>query len=175
MLGYVPQRETLDPVFLFSCLEVVLMGVCGQVGPGRLIGRAERAWVHHCLGEVGAADLAQHRFSELSGGQKQRVLIARALATRPDFLLLDEPTVGLDPDIALRVRRHIRDYHERTRCTLVLTTHYMQEAQDLCQRVAFVRQGKIVTMGTPEELKTRLNAPNMEAVFLELVNSDGNR
>ena len=94
--------------------------------------------------------------------------LAKALLNDPAVLLLDEPTVGLDPDIARRVRQYIRDYHQRSGCTLILTTHYMQEAQELCERIAFVREGNVLALGTPDELKAQVKGQNMEDVFLEL-------
>jgi ABC-2 type transport system ATP-binding protein len=116
----------------------------------------------------GLVPFTDRRFDEASTGTKQRMALAKALINDPQVLLLDEPTVGLDPDIAQRVREHIRQYHQRTGSTLILTTHYMPEAQMLCQRIAFIREGKILALGTPDELKAQVNAKDMEGVFLEL-------
>ena len=111
---------------------------------------------------------ADRRFDEASTGTKQRMALAKALLNDPQVLLLDEPTVGLDPDIAQKVREYILAFHARTNCTLILTTHYMPEAQMLCKRIAFIRDGKVLALGTPDELKTKMKAENMEGVFLEL-------
>jgi ABC-2 type transport system ATP-binding protein len=138
-------------------------------------GQAREARIDQLIEAFALNKFADRRFDEVSTGTKQRMALAKSLLNEPEVLLLDEPTVGLDPDIAMRVRQHIRDYHERTRCTLVLTTHYMQEAQELCDRAAFVREGKILALGTPDELKAQSNVANMEAVFLELAKSDDAR
>jgi len=111
---------------------------------------------------------ADTRFDEVSTGTKQRLALAKALLNRPEVLLLDEPTVGLDPDVALKVRQHILEYHQQSGCTLILTTHYMQEAQDLCQRIAFVREGQVKAQGSPAELQAQLKQDDLEGVFLEL-------
>ena len=111
---------------------------------------------------------ADRRFDEISTGTKQRMALAKALLNEPELLLLDEPTVGLDPDVAQKVRQYVKDFHDRTGSTLVLTTHYMQEAESLCERIAFIREGKILALGTPEELKARVKADDLEGVFLEL-------
>ncbi|HEY0456285.1 MAG TPA: ATP-binding cassette domain-containing protein, partial [Verrucomicrobiae bacterium] len=79
VLGYTPQRDSLDPIFLLSSFEVVLMGTVVRVRPGFPIGRAEKEWARQCLERTGADHLSRKLFSQLSGGQKQRVLIARAL------------------------------------------------------------------------------------------------
>ena len=93
-------------------------------------------------------------YSQLSGGQKQRLVLALALLNDPKVLFLDEPTAGLDP----QVRREIYDVIEelkRERKTIVLTTHYIEEAERLCDRVAIVDHGKVIAEGTPRELKQR--------------------
>ena len=154
VLGYVPQREALDSIYLISCFEMVLMGACGRVGPGRFFDQAEKDWAHHCLRETGSADFAQKRFSELSGGQKQRVLIARALATKPDFLLLDEPTAGIDTAATQAVLELLRRLHERQRLTILMVNHDLPAMRQYVQEVIWLHQGKVL-QGAVDELLRR--------------------
>ena len=104
------------------------------------------------LERVGLADRAKDRVSGYSKGMRQRLMIARALVNRPDVLVLDEPTDGLDPVSAIAVRTMIREEAERGAAVL-LTTHDMHEADELSQRVAFVNAGQILAIDTPESLK----------------------
>jgi ABC-2 type transport system ATP-binding protein len=93
-------------------------------------------------------------YAKLSGGQKQRVALALALVNEPDLVFLDEPTTGLDPQVRLEIHGLISDLKASKR-TILLTTHYIEEAERLCDRVAIVDQGRIIAMGTPREIQER--------------------
>ena len=93
-------------------------------------------------------------YSKLSGGQKQRVALALALVNDPQLLFLDEPTTGLDPQVRLEIHGLIEELRGSKR-TILLTTHYIEEAERLCDRVAIIDQGRIITMGTPREIQAR--------------------
>ena len=93
-------------------------------------------------------------YSTLSGGQKQRLAIALGLVNDPSLLFLDEPTTGLDPQVRLEIHGLIKELRSEKR-TILLTTHYIQEAETLCDRVAIVDAGKVIAMGTPRELQER--------------------
>src|SRR6185369_6110838 len=99
-------------------------------------------------------------YETLSGGQKQRLALALALVNDPQLLFLDEPTTGLDPQIRLEIHGLIEEMKGEKR-TVVLTTHYIEEAERLCDRVAIIDEGKIVAMGTPRELKQRSKAQSL--------------
>lgn len=96
------------------------------------------------------------KFDSLSTGTKQRLSLAKALLNEPRLLFLDEPTVGLDPDMAIKIRRQIKHIHEERAITIVLTTHYMKEAEQLCGRIAFIKKGEIIANASPAELKRQL-------------------
>jgi len=119
-IGYVPQREMLDPLFPLTALDIVLMGRYPHVGIFRSPRRADRELAIHCLEQVGLADFAQKLYRELSGGQRQRVLIARALAVQPNLLVLDEPTNGLDLPTEAAILGFIERLHQHDGLTIVL-------------------------------------------------------
>ncbi len=108
--------------------------------------------VQDVLTQVGLQDRANERVSSYSNGMKQRLLIARALLHGPRILFLDEPTRGLDPAAAHEIRRVVAQLAEQG-VTVLLTTHYMEEADQLCHRVAFLSEGHLVALDTPERLK----------------------
>jgi ABC-2 type transport system ATP-binding protein len=111
-------------------------------------------------------------YSQLSGGQKQRLALAMALVNDPRVIFLDEPTAGLDP----QVRREIYDVIEelkKEKKTILITTHYIEEAERLCDRVAIVDHGKVIAMGTPRELKERSGAVTRITVRLAQPESNG--
>ncbi|MBZ5634544.1 MAG: ABC transporter ATP-binding protein [Acidobacteriia bacterium] len=94
-------------------------------------------------------------YSKLSGGQKQRVALALALVNDPSLVFLDEPTTGLDPQVRLEIHTLIEELRA-AKCTILLTTHYIEEAERLCDRVAIIDEGKIVAMGSPHDLQERV-------------------
>ena len=95
-------------------------------------------------------------YNELSTGLKQRLALAKAFVNDPEVLILDEPTVGLDPDISARVREQIAALRRSRRVTILLSTHYMKEADQLCDEVVFLRQGQILAQGDPGTLKREI-------------------
>jgi ABC-2 type transport system ATP-binding protein len=100
------------------------------------------------------------RFGKLSGGQKQRLAVACALVGNPDVLFLDEPTTGLDPQSRLQLWEVVQRFRERGG-TILLTTHYMEEAERLCDRIAIVDHGRLIALGTPKDLIAKLEAANI--------------
>jgi ABC-2 type transport system ATP-binding protein len=119
-------------------------------------------------------DKANEPMSHLSRGQQQKVAVARAFLTSPILMLLDEPTTGLDPRSKRDVQTFIREVQRDHGATILLTTHDMEEAELLCDRIAFLAGGKVVAEGTPLELRQRvadgrsLDSITMETVFMEL-------
>lgn len=150
-IGYVPQREALDPLFLLSGFEVALMGTYGRVPPGRRVPAREREFVRQCLRLTGAEEFAGQPFAALSGGQKQRVLIARALASRPRLMLLDEPIAGIDPPAVETIMDTLSTLHREWGLTLVLVTHNLPVARRYVDRVLALSRGRLVE-GAPEDL-----------------------
>jgi manganese/zinc/iron transport system ATP- binding protein len=153
VFGYVPQSIQFDPIYLLTGFEVALMGVYGRVPPGRFVPAPERAFTRECLRAAGAEKFAQKRFAELSGGQKQRVLIARALTARPDVLMLDEPTAGVDPTATHAVLHFISRIVKEREITVLFVTHDFALVRDHAQEVIWLHQGKVL-QGTVEELLT---------------------
>ena len=142
--GYVPQRDTLDPIFPVTALDVVLMGTYARVAPLRSIGRERRQRAAACLEQVGLDAYSGRQFWELSGGQKQRVLIARALAVEPQIIFLDEPTAGVDRNAEAAITEVIAHLHRDRALTVVLVTHNLGQLRDAVQSVVWVDEGRAV-------------------------------
>jgi ABC-2 type transport system ATP-binding protein len=109
--------------------------------------------VDELLGMMNLSDRADERLEDYSTGMRQKVAIARALLHNPPILLLDEPTLGLDPTFSLQIRSQIKELCQEEGKTVLLATHYMKEADELCDRVAIVNDGKIVAVDSPNRLK----------------------
>ncbi len=134
------------------------------------------------LKRVGLVDKAKAKYKELSGGQKQRFSIATTLINKPKIIFLDEPTTGLDPQARRNLWDLIREIRDEG-TTVVITTHYMDEAEELCNRVAIIESGKIIALDTPDKLidelvakgferKREVKKANLEDVFLNLTGQE---
>jgi ABC-2 type transport system ATP-binding protein len=122
---------------------------------------------------IGLFELDKYRkveYDSLSTGNQQKLAMAKAMLNDPEILLLDEPTSGLDPDMAHKTRAFIKRIRKERKMTIILTTHYMPEAEELCERLAFIKNGKIVALGTKQELKKLTKTKDLEAMFIEIAN-----
>ena len=158
-------RERIGVVFQEPALDEELTGAENLAFHGRLYGmrdpdRAER--IDEVLDLVDLADRRDERVGNYSGGMARRLELARGLLHGPAVLFLDEPTVGLDAGTRNAVREYVRDLNARTGVTVVLTTHYMDEAASLCDRVAVVDRGSVVACDTPDALTARLGGDHVE-------------
>ena len=116
----------------------------------------------------GLGDRLDDRVKGYSKGMKRRLLLARALMMKPKLLILDEPTSGLDVVHAFHVRQMIKDYADKKGVTILLSSHNMLEVEFLCYRVALINEGKVIAEGTPNELKEKFSAENLEQAFMEI-------
>ena len=114
---------------------------------------------------------ARRRFDELSSGTKQRLSLAKSLLNDPKILFLDEPTVGLDPDVSLKTREIILNILRERRMSVLLTSHNMDEVEIMCKRVAFIQKGRIIKSATVDELKRMHHTDDLEEIFIQLAHS----
>ena len=133
-----------------------------------LSGRPLRKRLDDLIEMFSLGDYAKRRFDELSSGTKQRLSLAKALLNSPRLIFFDEPTIGLDPDVAAKTRKIIVDIIRSAKVTVLLTTHNMQEAEMMCRRVAFIKQGKVLHLAPVEELKRVTGKKDLEEVFIAL-------
>jgi ABC-2 type transport system ATP-binding protein len=168
MIGVSPQEINLDK---FLTVEETMLFHAGYYGVPKAKAK-ERT--EELLERFALTDKRKQRVNTLSGGMKRRVLFARALMHDPKVLFLDEPTAGVDVELRYKLWGYIRELN-RGGLTILLTTHYLEEAEALCEEIALINGGTIVAQGTIEELKWTYAAASIEEVYLKVVGRDISR
>ena len=161
-IGYLPQTEHIDPEFPVTLKQVVMMGRYRKLGLFRFPSSADRTAVRNAIASVGLSNVANKRFGSLSGGQQQRGFLARALASEPGLLLLDEPFNGLDQpnrDALMQTLRQLK----AAGVAIIVTTHDLELAREVCDTVLFVN-GRQIAFGPKDEV---LTLANLQEVFKE--------
>jgi ABC-2 type transport system ATP-binding protein len=160
-LGVVPQTNTLDRALSVRDNLVFHGRYFG------LSGKESRRRAHDLLERFQLTDRADSQVLTLSGGMAQRLMFARALLHEPDVLVLDEPTSGIDPQTRINLWTILRELHSAGQ-TILLTTHYMEEADTLCDRIAIIDRGRVLALGSPAELKAGLDAESVVTVTFDV-------
>jgi ABC-2 type transport system ATP-binding protein len=168
MIGVSPQEINLDK---FLTVEETLLYHAGYYGVERKKAE-ERA--SEMLERFELTGRREQRVNTLSGGMKRRVLFARALMHDPKILFLDEPTAGVDIELRYKLWEYIRELN-RGGLTILLTTHYLEEAEELCEEIALINDGRIAAQGTSAVLKKEYGVSNIEGVYLKVVGHDNDR
>ncbi|MGO3741554.1 ABC transporter ATP-binding protein [Kerstersia sp.] len=159
-LGVVPQELVYDPFFTVRQTLRIQSGYFGL--------RNNDDWIDEILFNLGLTDKADSNMRALSGGMKRRVLVAQALVHRPPVIILDEPTAGVDVDL----RRTLWEFISRLNReghTILLTTHYLEEAQELCGRIAMMRRGRLMALDTTEALLASAGGTDLEDAFVRIM------
>jgi ABC-2 type transport system ATP-binding protein len=161
-VGLAPQELNLD---WFLTVGETLDYHAGYFGMPR---RERRERTRELLETFSLTEKRDERTRTLSGGMKRRLILARAMMHRPRLLILDEPTAGVDVELRLELWHYVQKINQEG-TTILLTTHYLEEAEQLCNRIAFIADGQIAAQGTSEELAGRYGVPNLEDAYLALV------
>ena len=149
-LGIVPQELVFDP--FFSVRETL------RLQSGYFGVRGNEAWIDELLDGLGLADKAQANMRQLSGGMKRRVLVAQALVHKPPVIVLDEPTAGVDVELRQTLWQFVSRLNRERGSTVLLTTHYLEEAEALCGRIAMLKQGRVVALEKTSDLLRRASS-----------------
>ncbi len=156
-LGVVPQELVFDPFFNVREMLRFQAGYFGR-------GKENDAWVDEVIENLGLTDKAHTNMRKLSGGMKRRALIAQALVHKPPVIVLDEPTAGVDVELRQSLWAFIKKLN-RDGQTIILTTHYLEEAETLCERVAMMKEGEIVALDTTANLLSKLPGKNLRLLL----------
>ncbi|HET7054350.1 MAG TPA: ABC transporter ATP-binding protein [Solirubrobacterales bacterium] len=161
-VGLAPQEPNLD---WFLTVEESLDYHAGYFGMPK---RERRERTAELLETFSLTEKADERTRTLSGGMKRRLILARAMMHRPQLLILDEPTAGVDVELRLELWHYVQRINQEG-TTILLTTHYLEEAEQLCDRIAFINEGRIVGEGTSASLAARYGVATLEDAYLTLV------
>jgi ABC-2 type transport system ATP-binding protein len=161
-VGLAPQEVNLD---WFLTVEETLDYHAGYFGMPK---RERRERTKELLETFSLTEKRDERTRTLSGGMKRRVVLARAMMHRPRMLILDEPTAGVDVELRLELWHYVQRINDEG-TSILLTTHYIEEAEQLCDRIAFINEGRIVGEGTSAQLADRFGVANLEDAYLALV------
>jgi ABC-2 type transport system ATP-binding protein len=156
-VGLVPQEFNFS---IFETVESILFTQAGYYGISR---REAAPQIEMLLDKLGLTEKRNVKSMTLSGGMKRRLMIARALVHKPTLLFLDEPTAGVDVELRIEMYAFLRELNE-SGVTIILTTHYLEEAEKLCGRVAIMSQGEIAVSGTIKEV---MGDKTLEEVYLQ--------
>jgi len=162
-LGVVPQELVYDPFFTVRETLRLQSGYFGL--------RNNDDWIDEILSNLGLSDKANTNMRALSGGMKRRVLVAQALVHRPPVIILDEPTAGVDVDLRRTLWEFISRLNKEGH-TILLTTHYLEEAEALCGRIAMLKSGRIVALDTTQSLLARVGGNDLEDAFVRIMHDD---
>ena len=160
-LGIVPQEINVDPFFSPKKILEIQAGLYGVKVQDRI--------TDQILELTNLSDKANAYTRNLSGGMKRRLLVAKAMVHQPPILILDEPTAGVDVDLRRKLLESVRELN-RQGVTIIYTTHYLKEASDICDRIAIIDRGKLVTLNSTQELLK--NNSDLEEVFINLTNKE---
>lgn len=168
LLGIVPQELVFDPFFN---VRETLEFQSGYFGI-----KDNSDWIDEIMHHLGLADKANQNMRALSGGMKRRVLVAQALVHRPPVIVLDEPTAGVDVELRQSLWKFVSRLNQEGH-TIVLTTHYLEEAEQLCGRIAMLKKGQIVALDTTANLLSRVKNKDardgdLEDVFMQIMNEE---
>lgn len=161
LLGVVPQELVFDP--FFNVRETL------QIQSGYFGIRKNDEWIDEILDKLDLTDKANVNMRRLSGGMKRRVLVAQALVHKPPVIVLDEPTAGVDVELRQGLWQFVRRLNNEGH-TIILTTHYLEEAEALCGRIALMKQGRVIALDTTENLMAAHPGGTLEDVFVHAMN-----
>lgn len=165
-LGLSPQEVNVD--WFLSCRQT--LDYHGRYFGMKKDERHEQ--IEKLLKAFSLYEKADEKANFLSGGMKRRLVIARALMHKPKLLILDEPTAGVDVELRHELWEYTQRINQKDKITILLTTHYIEEAEKLCNKIVLINQGKIINQGTTAELKKHYSAKSLEDVYLKSMGKD---